>query len=271
MKFNKGFGANQSPKDLRTFSYKPTKANLKGGTRYEPIHIDDQHRVGICTAISMTMLASKHSGKKFSPDFQYLIQKKYIDGNWEEGSSIFSACKAAHKYGFVLQKDFDNFVSENDRKLTYSKYIKKLQKISDADIEKLLKKAVKIESYAKVPVTRDFLANAIDNNDAGILVRFELGNEWFREPIEPLRPPIKSLSGHAVIHTNYNGNSFRIANSWGADWADKGTAYHLLKDYAPTEAYAVFFEETPKEVNRKVTINEIIRLLKWLKEKALIK
>jgi len=269
MKFEKGFGANQSPKDLRTFSYKPTKANKKGGARYVQKDITDQKRVGICTANSFIMLANKYLGKKFSPDFQYLIQKKYIDGNWEEGSSIFSACKAAHKYGMILEKDF--FVSEKDRNLSYSKYIKKLQAVSDEEIQKLLKKAVKIESYAKVPVTRDFLANAIDNNEAGILVRFELGNEWFREPIEPLRPPVKALSGHAVVHTNYDGNSFRIANGWGPDWADKGTAYHMFNDYQPTEAYAVFFEETPKEVNQKVTINEIIRLLKWLKEHSIIK
>lgn len=257
-------GADISKVDLRTFSYKPTKANIKGGVSYKVKDIDNQHRVGICTAISMTMNASKALNKKFSADFQYLLQKKYVNGNWNEGSSIFSACKVAQKYGMILEKDFNKFVTIKDRKLTYRQYIKKLQAVSDEDIQKLLKKAVKVESYAKIPVARDFLANSIDNSKTGILARFVIDSRWWTRPIQPLRPPKDPISGHAINLSNYDGNMFMVANSWGTDWASDGSAESIFTDYKPTEAYIVFYKETPVEVNKKITLNQVIRLIKWL-------
>ena len=264
-------GGDKSKYDARTFSYLPTTANNKGGTRYAPKFIDNQHRVGICTSISLTQNAHNATGVEYSPDFQYLIQKKYIDGNWTEGSSALSACKAAHKYGMVKYKDFKNFIDEDDRKLTYRQYIKKLQAISDEDIEKLLENAVKIEGYAKTPVNRNILANAINNNESGLLTRFVIGNEWYRKPYEPLLPAKNPISGHLVNLTNYVGNSFRIANSWGTDWADKGTAYFMLQDNTPTEAYAVFYKKIPKEVNKKETLNKVIKISQIMKLIDLLK
>lgn len=246
-KYKKGVGALESKYDLRTFSYIQTKANVKGGVRYSPEDIDDQDRVGICTSISMTMNAQKALGQPFSEDFQYLLQKKYIDENWNEGSSIFSALKVANKYG-LLPKKLWTLTSDSDQKLSYSKYIKKLQAVTDKQIEELLKKTIKISGYAKVPVERDMLANAIDESKSGLLTRFVIGSEWWTNPVEPLRFPMKVISGHAVTTSNYNGNSFRIANSWGSDWADSGTAYYMLGDYPPTEAWIPYYSEVPPEI-----------------------
>lgn len=242
-------GALESKIDLRDFTYVPDKANWKGGKRYEPEDIEDQSRVGICTAISLTQNARKATGVKYSADFQYLLQKKYIDLNWNEGSSARSALKVASKYGLLPEKYFKYKIS---RKQSYSKYIKELQKISQADIDKLLKRCIKIKGYASVPVDRDMIANAIDESEAGLIVRFVLGSEWWTKPIEPLRPPKTVVSGHLTIMSNYNGNSYRIANTWGDDWADKGTAYSLLKDYAPTEAWIVYYNETTKALEKQI-------------------
>ena len=123
---------------------------------------------------------------RYSADFQYLLQKKYIDGNWNEGSSARSALKVASKYGLLPEKYFKHKISRNQ---SYSKYIKKLQAITDEEIAGYLKKTIKIKGYASVPVTRDAMANAIDETNGGLLVRFALGNEWWTPPIEPLRPP----------------------------------------------------------------------------------
>lgn len=263
MKFNKGFGAIESKHDPRTFTYKPTKANYKGGVRYVPVDITDQDRVGICTANAFIMLINKLTGKKYSADFQYLIQKLYVDGNWDEGSSGFSAAHAGYKYGVILEKDFKKYITQKDRALSYDKYVKKLQAIPEKDIKKLLKKAIKITGYARVPVDRDLMANAIDNSKAGIIARFALGNEWWTNPIEPLRAPKKLISGHLVVISNYAGNSFRIANGWGSEWADKGTAYFLLRNYAPTEAWAIFLDELPKKnLNKKTLTRAIMGLFK---------
>lgn len=269
-------GAEESPKDIRTFSYQPTKANKKGGTRYAAKDIEDQHRVGICTAISMTQNARKALGVKFSADFQYLLQKKFIDKNWNEGSSLSSALKVAKKYGLLPEKHW-KLTTEDDRKLSYDKYVKKLQKVTDAEIEELLKKTVKIRAYAAVVVDRDMMANAIDESKSGILTRYSLGKEWWNKPIEPIRPPKVHISGHAVTDCNYDGRSFRIANSWGTDWADKGTGYRFQDVYAPTEAWIPYYEDVPEHVDEELKkrtelmgqIQNIIQMLLELKNKII--
>lgn len=259
------FGATPSPYDIRTFTYTPTTANKKGGERFLPEDIDDQHKVGICTAISTTMRAQKFFKQKFSPEFQYLCQKKFYDLNWTEGSSISHALKVGKDIGFLPLSEFP--MTEQDRYLPYHEYILKLQAISDTEIErmKVIASQYKIKAYASVPVNRDLLANAIDNTGS-LLTRYVVGSEWWTAPIEPLRFPKKVISGHAINKTNYDGNSFRLANSWGPDWADKGTAYTNFESYAPTEAWSVWFEDVPKQVqkqidNRGTVIAQIMDLL----------
>lgn len=266
----RGTGGLKSPFDIRTFSH-PTKAYLSqsGGTRYEPKDIEDQGQVGICTAISLTQHARKHHGKRFSADFQYLVQKKFVDKNWDEGSSIFSALKVAKGvhdkygnflYGGLLPEEEWKFTYTDDRNLTYQEYIKKLQAVPDSEIKRLfeISKHYCIKAYASVPPTRDAMAKAIDDSEAGVLSRYSLGEEWWTDVngkstwlktlLEPLRPPKEVISGHAVTDSNYDGNSFRIANTWSTDWCDFGTAYRLHNQYAPTECWAVFYDEVPDEI-----------------------
>jgi len=257
-------GANKSPFDIRTFTYVPDKAQVKGGTKWLPEDIDNQRRVGICTGISLTMRAQKHFGIKFSADFQYLIQKR-MENNWDEGSSIYTALKVGKNVGFLPYKEFP--IKESDRNLSYAEYILKLQAIPESEITRLsaIASQYKLKAYASVPVTRDILADAIDNTGA-LLVRYVIGEEWWTAPIEPLRTPKAIISGHAVNETNYNADSSRIANSWGRDWADSGTAYHNFKDYKPTEAWSVWFEEVPKVIvdqieSRATIIGKIMDLL----------
>lgn len=249
------FGAEKSPFDLRTFRYSADKAALPphsaGESWANTAYIDDQHRVGICTAISMTMRAHRHFGVQFSPDFQYLLQKKYVDGNWNEGSSALSACKVGNKYGF-LPKDKWKFTTEEDRKLSYSKYIDKLKRITDAEIEEMLQEAAKykISAYAKLNNSVYDLGGAIAENGA-VIARFVVGEEWWKTPIEPLRRAAKPISGHLVNITKRVGDSYRIANSWGKDWVDGGTAYGLYATYSPTEMWQVWFSGVPNEIEEQ--------------------
>ena len=253
------FGADKSKYDIRTFTYVPTTANFKGGTKYSPEDIEHQHRVGICTAISMTQNARKALGVKFNADFQYLLQKKYVDLNWLEGSSGFAAMKVARGtedsngvflYGGLLPESSWTFTTEEDRKLPYGEYIKKLQAIPEEDIKKLfeISKQYRIAGYAKVPVDRDLLSDAIDESKSGIIVRFNTGSEWWTPPIEPLRAPNPITSGHLITVSNYAGGSERVANTWGPAWADGGTAYFLLKDYSPTEAWIPYYNQLPPPI-----------------------
>lgn len=280
MKQEYATGAESSPYDIRTFAYVPSGVPVSGGVRYAPEDIEDQHRVGICTAISTTQNARKALKKKFSADFQYLMQKKR-QGNWDEGSSLSHALWVAKNIGFLEEKDW-TFTTEKDRKLSYDKYIVKLQKVTDAQIEKLkvLASKNKILAYASVPIDRDLMASAIIESEAGVLTRYALGNEWWKAPIEPLRPPKQVISGHAVTDSNYNGGSFRIANTWGTDWADKGTAYRLHAQYRPTECWIVHYNKVPKVVQEQLdsrtelqgkvlnALQEVIRLYQLLISKS---
>jgi len=268
MKRKYGTGALESKKKATDFIYKPDKANWKGGTRYNAKDIEDQSKVGICTAITVTQQARKARGIKYSADFQYLLQKKYVDKNWDEGSSTAHGPYVAYKYGLLPEKDW-KWTKQADRKLPYSKYIKKLQAVPDKEIARLLKIAEKhkVIGYQRiVPLTRDTLANAIDESEAGVVTRMECGATWWTNPIEPLRYPKPIFSGHALTASNYTGNSVRVANTWGDDWADKGTAYYMFKDNAPTEAYIVYYNEKTKLLEKQIKAKDGI----WFKVKKFI-
>ena len=272
---SKSLGAFPSPRDLRTFSYYlgGEYKVQKGGKRYLPVDIEDQSKVGICTSISLTQNASKAiGGSKWNADFLYLLQKKYFDKNWIEGSSIFHALKAAKTYGFLPEQEWKH-TTKADRDLGYAHYIKKLQAVPQVEIDRLLviASAYKlISAYANVPVTRDELARSIDESKAGILVRFNVGKEWWTSKtgviswlasdIQPLREPKTVISGHAVTESNFDGGSFRIANTWSERWADGGTAYHSLREYEPTEAWMVWYwdEKIPKEIEKQIESRESI-------------
>jgi hypothetical protein len=258
------FGAEKSKLDIRTFSHPVTAyPKQKGGTRYDAGDIENQSQVGICTAISLTQNAGKALKRKFSADFQYLIQKKYYDNNWDEGSSIFNALRAAKGIGLLPAEEWTH-TTQSDRDQGYDFYITKLKAIPETEIARLILIANqhKIKAYASVPVTRDSMAQAIDNSKSGILVRFSVGKEWYTDiygnvtwakaAIEPLRKPKTIISGHAITESNYDGGSFRVANTWSTGWADQGTAYHLLSSYAPTEAWSVFYEDIPEHIQQQI-------------------
>lgn len=260
-------GANRSEYDIRTFSYIPDKANIKGGVRYLARDIENQYRVGICTAISVSMNARKVFGIDFSDDFQYLLQKKYVDKDWGEGSSALAALKVGTNYGFLPQSYWTATTIE-DRNLPYSQYIEKLKAIPESEINRLLEfsKPYKLSGYARVPIERDSLANAIDESKAGLITRFTIDKQWYTPPIEPLRKPNPATSGHLVTTCNYDGGSFRIANSWGPEWASEGTAYFLLRDYVPTEAWIPYYDKLPDPIqvqkeNRAKVIGQIMDYL----------
>ena len=256
-------GAEKSPLDVRTFKYKGDKAgeipNTVGESWADTEFIEDQHRVGICSSISMTMKARKFFGIDFSDDFQYLLQKKFIDGNWNEGSSAFSACKVGKNYGFLPESEWTHTTIE-DRKLTYNQYIKKLQSISDEEIDRLLAISLKykIKAYAKLVNNINALASAIYENGS-VIARFVVGDEWWTAPIEPLRKSSSPISGHLVNITKRAGWSGRIGNSWGKEWADGGTAYFRYDTNPPTEMWQIWFADVPKEIEEQQISKEKLR------------
>ena len=258
-----GTGADHSAQDPRTFTH-PVDAALpiiNAGISYLPEDIEHQHIVGICTAISIVQNAQKALGKHFSPDFAYMLQKKYIDLNWDEGSSIFSALKVAKNYGFLARELFP--ITEEDRKLPYAEYVAKLQAIPDAEVQRLIGLCTdKISAYAAVPIDRDSIVNAIQTSDAGILFRFDVGNEWWTRTdgviswntadINPLRPPANPVSGHAIIGSLIGNMDIELANTWGITWNKEGRGDTFFDVYKPTEAWIPYYTHVPPAIAVKL-------------------
>lgn len=248
-----GNGALESAKDYRTISHDTALAMplpIFGGYDYLPTDIENQHKVGICTAISLVQNAQKVLGKKFSPDFQYLLQKKYLDNNWIEGSSIFNALKIGKNYGFLPIELFP-YITEADRTLSYSDYIAKLQAIPDSEIQRLITLcADKLTGYAQIDVsTPESLSKAILDSKAGILWRVEASSTWWipswaKEDINPIRKGTP-VSGHAIGSIKFEGHNFREANTWGIAWCDQGQCNMIWDDYRPTEAWIPYYTFTP--------------------------
>lgn len=254
-----GLGAFESPKDYRTIESDAVMSVplTTGGYDYLPEEIEHQHKVGICCSISLVQMAQKYHKKKYSPDFFYLIMKKFVDQNWIEGSSLLTALKAANKYGFLPAEDFV-YVGEKDRFLSYGEYIKKLQAIPDEEINRLLTLCEnKLPGYTSVNVSvPEKIAAAIQNSDVGILTRYNVGNEWWtpswsKNDINPLRPPKQIVSGHAIVGSLYRFNEkklIRLSNTWGTEWCDLGEADTYHEDYPMQEAWIPHFSKAPEIV-----------------------
>lgn len=273
---NLGLGAFQSQNDPRTVNHVPTMAGFfsTGGVDYAPSDVENQHGVGICTGISFIQEREKVVGRKYSPDFQYLLQKKFYDLNWTEGSSILNALKVGKKYGF-LPMELWTYTTESDRNLPYAQYIAKLQAIPDTEIQRLIGLCVnKIAGYAQVDANDPMaIARAINGSKAGVICRFEVGKEWFTPSwrpadINPLKPPVQIIAGHAIVMSKFDYTSSVnqvLANTWGTDWCKQGLADIVWSNYRPTEVWVVTEKEFfVKDLSIGMTDPDVIRLQKFL-------
>ena len=267
-----GTGAHPSPRDYRNIKHRKATMGgvpaLTGGIHYDPTKdIDNQRRVGICTAISLTQNAEKFAGKKYSPDFQYLLQKKYYDGNWDEGSSPFNALKTGFKYGFLPLELFP-YIKESDRDLSYADYILKLQAIPDTEIARLLALCEKpLLGYTQVDVSSaENIAQAILDSATGIICRYDTGHEWYSKPdgtiswktedIDPITPYAPPEGGHAIGASFFDFTSNKTLehpNTWGGSptpiwqfaWDMSGICTINWDKYKMTEAWVPHYLVAP--------------------------
>lgn len=267
-----GTGSFESLIDTRTFAH-PTDTRVTPsdiGYDYDSSQIEHQHYVGICTAISLVQNAEKALNKKFSPDFQYLLQKKFIDMNWDEGSSIFSSLKVGKTYGFLPIELF-TYVTEYDRNSLYYRYIDKLKAIPDSEILRLINLCVSpLKAYASVKIDVESIAHAIGTSKSGILVRYVIDSNWWypswrESDINPLKSPISQTSGHAIIGAKINGSNIELANTWGTLWNRQGKGNAIFDNYMPTEAWIPYYTDVPIEIETSLVNKTILKLINTLK------
>jgi len=250
------FGAFESPKLKTHIKYDTLTMGgvfqTEGGQEYGAKDILNQDKEGTCTATSLIQNRQKANRKEYSDDFQYLLQKKYVDFNDIEGSSIWSALDIGKKIGF-LPKELWTHTTPGDKKLPYAQYIAKLRAIPDEEVNRLIALCVdKIAGYATVNNDPDSIATAINESEAGVLCRFDVDRNWWtnknglfswaEKSISPLRKPNKPISGHAIIKSNYlfiYQNMFTMPNTWSALWCRNGSADVIWDDYKPTEVWTI--------------------------------
>lgn len=284
------FGALPSLKDKRTIKAKTLTLSgvpyLKGGIDYLPEDIEHQSKVGICTAIWLTQNRAKANGRKYSADFQYLLEKKFYDLNWTEGSSILVSLKVGKNYGF-LPAELWTYTTQEDRDQGYDHYIAKLQAIPDTEIYRLISLCVdKIAGYAQVDVNdAQSLAKAIVASQAGLGCMYLVGKEWYTDingviswlasAISPLRPPKQVISGHAITMNKFDYTQFTrqtLANTWSALWANKGTAEIDHDNYKPLEAWLITTDPVINKFTKDIRFlssgNNVVNLQNALKIKG---
>jgi hypothetical protein len=266
-----GFGAESSAQDYRTIKHLDMGGvvTATGGTHYDTTKdLFNQRRVGICTAISLVQNVHKATGKRYSEDFQYLLQKKFLDGNWDEGSSIFNALKTGVKYGFLPIEDWV-YTGELDHDLPYADFIAKLQVIPDTEITRLLMLCEKpLRGYTQVDVSNtQSIAQAIVDSQAGILCRYNTGDTWFRpswlpKDIDPIKAPSPITGGHAINASYYDMTGANMIceypNTWGGvatstwlnPWDMDGICHIIYEQYPMTEAWVPVYSPIPVIVNR---------------------
>lgn len=269
-----GTGAHESPYDVRTFQFSDlvtaSEPLVKGGIIYTSNDILHQHKVGICTAISLVQHRQKVNGRKYSSDFQYLLQKRFYDFNLYEGSSIFHALKAGKAFGF-LPLELWTHTTEEDRFLPYNEYISKIDALSAEEVTRLLLLCVdKLQGYAAVDTTDpQAIAKAINNSKGGIICMYGCGNTWWTArggntswnpaDINPLRKPESYTSGHAIINSgfDYSEDEMQVlVNTWGSTWNKQGQADINWSGYPMKEAWAIL--ESPM-LKPAYTFTKILR------------
>lgn len=278
-------GAQPSPEDLRdqlyrdkdlTYAFPFPTAHKTDLSIIVPGNVKHQKQIGACTgslSYYIEYLYWKKTGKyvKLSMAFLYLITKKYIDKNTDEGSALRSVLKAAQKYGICTEETFpSNF------NLQYKDFI--AQEIPQKALDEALN--YKIGQYTPIPIEPSLLAGAIYKY--GMLYgRVIIGKEWWtpsylEKDIDPIKPPKDKIGGHAIHLTGYDDSGEKTKNyglnTWGSGWNNQGTFSFIYEDYIPnlTEAWAVTLDDvTENKVDNSPMILDgvwryIVRLLKDL-------
>lgn len=201
---------------------------------YEYLHDapDDQGQVGSCTAHGSGGQAEdfffKRKGHRINVSFRaiYSQTKHAFEPNdiRDDGADVGDALKVIKQFGYVLESDWPYYTDG---------------RLLEPVPENLWKTDFEFKDFVSVPI--DATAFRLALLQHGPLV---VGLPWFPEweDVDPdgiLPTAISSPNGgHCVRLVGYSDSrqAFRLANSWGASWADKGYAWmdyslaHVIQD-----------------------------------------
>ena len=178
----------------------------------------------------------KITAYQMSPYFIYYMARDKGDFTCNGGLNVIDAAEVAQKYGFnfMFNVEYPDYFPFTSSFLCPNK-----NDFYPPVLEEHLRKAKENR------VNEVYTSKSID----GIKYALSLGIpviismqipksfETLKTPVwKPLKNEYKSnaIGGHAVVAIGYNddayGGSLRIANSWGAEWGDKGKAWIRYSD-----------------------------------------
>ncbi|MEC1744096.1 stalk domain-containing protein [Schinkia azotoformans] len=239
----KNSGYKISPNDRRDFIFsalKPSTVSLPPKFLYPDIEVNEQvigDCVGQAARAIKTIQERKNHPKKnldFAPDFIYSECKKLDGIPNEEGTHPRVAMKVLQNIG-ATEKPFYPGLTEHNTRPTPN-----LETYENA-------KNYKVKTYAQVETVEDMKQALVEEGPilAGVIVTtnfYENKDGWIDLPGGYF------LGGHALAITGYDDNLthtypdgttrkgfFRMINSWGTDWGNKGYAW-LPYDYVKFES-----------------------------------
>lgn len=279
------FGSVSSIQDKRTITSDMLPRDMAGEIPYSAkVPLDypsvndlcNQRKLGICTQCSARMVVEEgfKDGVRLSEYWGYLIQKTMFDdidyGYHFEGSSIFTALKAAKTYGIPEQSIESKYPLKTDG--TYAEFMDNFRKVYGGKIpSEIIKNAEKhkIPGYYAVRVDPNAIAREIASGKV-LAVRLTVGENtyrardgrvsWSEADLLPLRAPTKVEGGHAMAANEYKGlddnQLITGPNSWSKAWGKDGYYYFVFKDQKGffTEAWAI--GEIPQRIIEEVKKDE---------------
>ncbi|MGI6150353.1 MAG: C1 family peptidase [Christensenellales bacterium] len=209
-------GALQSPPDPRDFRLAAAAIReLPKKHMQEMPPVIDQGKVGNCVAQACCYASKAANGPDFDPNWVYGRRKEtdYQGPGWY----LRLALKTLLKEGNVPWTGQEPLEVED-----VQKYVKKHEARLLA-----LARDYKIEHYARLASANEIKTALL----AGMRVVFSAPITSFEPDQEGLfRCTINEHGGHAMSVWGYDGELFRVQNSWGRDWGQSGRCWMLAED-----------------------------------------
>ncbi|MGI6192394.1 MAG: C1 family peptidase [Christensenellales bacterium] len=209
-------GALQSPPDPRDFRLAAlAKPDLPKKHMQKMPPVINQGKVGNCVAQACCYASKACNGPDFDPNWVYGRRQEtdYQGPGWylrlalktmlKEGNVPWSGEKP------LEVEDVQNYVKKNESRLLEQAKNYKIRHYA------LLNSAIEIKSalFSGMRVVFSAPITSFETDENGLF-----------------RCTVNEYGGHAMSVWGYDGELFRVQNSWGTDWADGGRCWMLAED-----------------------------------------
>ena len=177
----------------------------------------------------------------FSPQFFYNCRPNLYDKNTKNDEGMYSrdVMKLMKEIGICYEKYYAYGRIEHKSKIP----------------EKIVNQARQhlISGYAKVNTMLDLKRNLIENGPCMITFPvYNYSSEFWKK-----KNWKKIIGGHAVVVVGYNNIGFKIRNSWGKNWGDKGYSIYKYLDWGSHwEIWTTIDEKTNVDKLEKLDVDD---------------